>query len=299
MTPQISIIIVNWNVRAELERNLTRVFALRDAATREVIVVDNASRDGSGAAVAAQWPQVRLLLNAWNAGFAHAVNQGLRVASAPVVLLLNPDMELCDGALDEIVLRLNGDARLGVLGGRLETPCGDLVRSVRRDPSWRDQLAILLKVPHIAPRVTARYLCEDFDYAREQSVEQVRGSLLAFRRDVVDVVGPFDDGFYLWFEEVDFCRRVREVGYDVRYVPSVRATDLVGRSFAQVPTRTKQRLFAQSQRRYLRKWHPRWQWALACAATPLAIGAGASFDMARALKARRAERARAAEPQGV
>lgn len=280
-TIDLTIIIVSWNVREALLCNLACLFSTKDMVVREVIVIDNASSDQSAAAVREQFPEARVIENDWNAGFAAAVNQGLRCARGRHILLLNPDMLVREGALDRLVQCLEQNKRIGVLGGKLESHDGTVVQSVRRDPGIVDQLAIALKVPHIFPSVLRRYLAGDLDLSRSQSVDQLRGSFFAFSRSVADLVGPFDEGYYLWFEEVDFCRRVREAGLLVHFEANICAEDAVGLSFAQVSTRRKQRLFMRSQRYYFKKWNGWGAYLLFVVVTPLAIIAGTFHDAAR------------------
>ncbi|MBI2476842.1 glycosyltransferase family 2 protein [Candidatus Uhrbacteria bacterium] len=275
----LSIITVNWNVKEALRENLARLFSLQDGVSREVIVVDNASHDGSIAMLREHFPNILLIENTWNAGFAYAVNQGLKVAQGRNILLLNPDMCVAEGALTKTVEVLERDTRVGVVGGSLTRVDGSRAPSVRRDPAWRDQLAILLKIPHVMPSIICAYRCEAFDYRVTQSVEQVRGSYFAFRKELIDVVGAFDEGFFLWFEEVDFCKRVRRAGYRVEYHADIEAIDGVGRSFAQVSVARKQRMLSQSLLRYFRKWHPWWQTALVGVAAPVALTAGVCADV--------------------
>lgn len=280
---------MSWNVREALERNLACLFSLSDAVAREVIVIDNASADSTSSMVRERFPDVSFIENDWNAGFAFAVNQGLRLSHGRHILLLNPDMLVREGSLDRTVERLQSHDNMGVLGARLESQDGRVISSVRRDPSLIDQLAIALKLPHLLPSILDRYTAEDLDRSRSQNVEQVRGSFFAFRREVVDLVGPFDEGFFLWFEEVDFCRRVREAGLYVHFAADIVAEDLVGRSFAQVSTRRKQWMFTKSQRRYFKKWHGWGAYLLLMAATPFALFAGVLEDMKLSVLAKRSD----------
>lgn len=283
----VSIIIVSWNVREALERNLACLFLLSDAVTREIVVIDNASTDGTAAMVRERFPNVSLIQNDWNAGFAFAVNQGMRLSHGRHILLLNPDMLVRNGSLDRMVERLESQDDLGVLGVRLESRDGSVIPSVRRDPALTDQLAIALKLPHVFPSVLERYTIKNFDASHSHDVEQVRGSFFAFRREVAQLIGPFDEGFFLWFEEVDYCRRVREAGFRVHFAADIVAEDLVGRSFAQVSTRRKQWIFTKSQRRYFKKWYGWGAYLVLMVATPFALFAGVLEDMRRSALAKR------------
>lgn len=290
MSKKITVIIVNWNVREALRRNLARLFSLSCPIEFEVIVIDNASTDGSALMVREEFPQVRLVMNDWNAGFAYANNQGLRVAKGEVVILLNPDMHVKEGALERTYERLNQDHSIGIVGGKLITAEGEIFNSVRRNPGFKDQFAILSKWAHLRPGALDHYLHSDFDYSRTQEVDHVRGAYFAFRRDLVDVVGLMDDGFFLWFEEVDYCMRVKEAGYKIMYCADIMAEDGESKSFAQRSTVWKQRVFSASASRYFRKWHPWWQWLLISAMLPYAIATGLVVDAGLKVRRRNKEK---------
>ncbi|MDO8621698.1 MAG: glycosyltransferase family 2 protein, partial [bacterium] len=244
--------------------------------TFEVFVVDNGSHDGTAAMVRGEFPKVHLITNAWDAGFAGPNNQALRLARGEVCLLLNPDMLVEDGALDATYDALTRDRTIGVLGGRLLHADGTpIIGSVRRFPDVWSQLAIVLKLGRLFPRLLNRYLWDDLDFTRSQDVDQVRGSFFAFRRELLKTIGFLDAGYHLWFEEVDYCRRVRAAGLRVRYCAEAIARDYIGKGFAQMGHLEKQRIFTASMLRYFRKWHQRWQWALLALARPLGLLAAA------------------------
>lgn len=256
---KLSIIIVSWNVRDLLAQNLEQLGSLsRPEFPTEVLVVDNASGDGTTKMVRAKFSWVHLLINDWNAGFAKAVNHALRVATGEVIILLNPDMRIGDGVLEPTYAALMEDQTIGVLGVQLRSDSGEIVPSVRRDPKPLNQLAIFLKLSHLFKGVGGRYLAKDIDLTKSQDVEQVRGSFFAFRHQLLETVGYFDERFFLWFEEVDFCKRVRQAGLRVYYRADLVCTDFVGRSFAQISVWRKQRLFLTSMIKYLWKWRFNW-----------------------------------------
>ncbi len=284
MTPKITIVTINWNVRELLQQNLARLFSLRAEIPFEVIVVDNDSHDGATRMIREEFPWVQVIINNWNAGFAVAMNQAMRRARGEVIIALNPDMLVNEHMLKRVWEELMTHPNIGAVGVKLRTAAWELMPSVRRDPGFVDQLAILLKLPHVklARRALDHYHATDMDYGLSQSVEQVRGSFLAVRRDVAEIVGPWDERFFIWFEDVDYCRRVREAGYQVWYLADVSCQDAVGRSFAQVSTARKQRLFTQSMARYFGKWGTWWQAAIIWMLRPLAIALGALSDLVQA-----------------
>ncbi len=258
--PTISLIIVSWNVREALVRNLERILSISSPYKIEVIVVDNGSHDGTPTMMRTRFPKVAFVQNDANRGFAYACNQGLKLAKGEILVLFNPDMLLGKHVVEHTVETLRRRQDIGVMGVKLLKPDGSLVSSVRRDPQLTDQLAILLKVAKVFPRVTNRYLATDFDYTQSQVVDQVRGSYFAFRREVYEKIGQLDaERFFIWFEEVDYCRRVREAGYVIWYSADVSCTDLVGQSFKQQHLAIKQARFSQSMAQYFLKWHPAWQ----------------------------------------
>lgn len=281
MVPDVSVIIVSWNVRELLKANLARLFDIQTRHAFEVIVIDNGSSDESARMIRDTFPRVHLIQNDSNRGFAYACNQGLRVARGRVIVLFNPDMVIGENALDHAYETLLEHKDIGVMGIKLVRPDGSIVESVRRDPMLKDQIAILLKLPHVFPGVTDRYLAREFDYNVSQDVEQVRGSFFAFRKDTLDKIGLFDSNrFFVWFEEVDFCKRARQAGYRVWYSARAQCTDLVGQGFKQQSTRVKQARLSLSMARYFKKWHPWWQaWIIYCL-RPLAITLGALVDFA-------------------
>ncbi|MBI4592257.1 glycosyltransferase family 2 protein [Candidatus Uhrbacteria bacterium] len=272
MTPDVSVIIVSWNVCDALQKNLQQLFSLSTRVSFEVIVVDNGSKDSTAVLLRQSFPRVEFIQNDTNRGFAYACNQGLKRASGRVLVLFNPDMRMGRGVLEYTLATLQNRPEIGVMGVKLLRPDGTRVDSVRRDPHLRDQLAIMLKLPHFFPQVLDRYLAKDFDYEHDVDVEQVRGSFFAFRRDVYERVGELDaKNFFVWFEEVDFCRRVRAAGWKIWYSAQVSCTDLVGQSFKQQSNRLKQARFTRSMARYFLKWHGPAQASLIYVLRPLSL----------------------------
>ena len=271
MVKQASVIIVSWNVKQLLEANLSKIFSLTSAVSFEVIAIDNGSVDGSAAMVRDQFPQVKLVQNDWDAGFAFSCNQGLRLAHGEICLLLNPDMLLEGGVLEKTYSELIRDKTIGVLGVKLTTADHVPIQSVRRFPDCGSQLAIVLKLARFFPKLVAQYMYTDFDYHTSRDVDQVRGSYFAFRHELLDKIGFLDEGFHIWFEEVDYCKRVQNLGLRIRYCADVSCHDYVGKGVAKMKHAEKQKIFTASMARYFKKWHPWWQYALIQLARPIGI----------------------------
>ncbi len=278
-TPDISIIIVTWNVRELLRANLNRLYSLTSACTSEIFVVDNHSHDGTAYMVRQQFPNVKLITNNWDAGFAGPNNQALRLAKGKVIILLNPDMLVEPGALEKTYEKLMTEPSIGVVGIKLLGQNGLPIGSVRRYPDILSQLAIILKLGRLFPCLLDHYLYKDFDYAQSQNVDQVRGSFFAFRHELLTNIGYLDPGYHIWFEEVDYCLRAKQAGYCVHYLAEASAHDYVGKGVAQMKHLEKQLIFTASMIRYFRKWQPNWQTLLLILARPFGLVAAWLADV--------------------
>ncbi len=255
----------------------------------EVFVVDNDSGDGTAEMVRDEFPEVhpvksspgegrdatfhgvKLIANSDNLGFAKANNQAIKEAKGDFVLLLNPDMRVKPDALAKMVGWMRANPRAGVAGCHLVNEQGETIKHVRRFPSVWDQLAIVLKLPHLFPKILDNYIVADFDYSEPAKVDSVRGGFFMMRKETVEKVGLLDERFFLWFEEVDYCRRVREAGGEVWYTPAAECIDYVGQSFKQVPRGRSQRYFRDSMLKYFKKWHSGWQYWILRLAWPLGL----------------------------
>ena len=260
----LSVIIVSWNVKDKLRSNLAALFSSFSPYKFEVFVVDNASSDGSAEMVSSEFKQVRLIENRVNAGFARANNQAFRQASGRYILLLNPDMKVEGDTLAKMLDWAEANPQAVVSGCRLTDEAGRLVRQVRRFPRFFDQLLVTLKVPHLFPHSIDRYLAADFDYDRAAAVDSIRGAFflinrVAYKRLSDGQEPELDERYFVWFEEVDFCRTVRELGGQIWYTPVAGCLDYVGASFKQIKRRQGQDYFSDSMLKYFAKWHTPWE----------------------------------------
>ena len=252
----LSIITVTWNSAANISEQLRSVRAAARQISFEQIVVDNASDDDTISLLKAA-PDIRLIANQKNLGFSAANNQGARLAKGDFWLFLNPDMRVMEGSLDQLVAWMRANPEIGVGGVKLVTESGATNQAVlpRRFPSILDAILLLLKIPHISPGVHDCYLMRDVDFGREQSVDSVRGSFLCLRRSVYEKLGrAVDPRYFIWFEDVDLCREVKRLGYDVRFTPDITCVDRFGQSFRAQNFFWKQWQFVRSMIRYFLKW---------------------------------------------
>jgi N-acetylglucosaminyl-diphospho-decaprenol L-rhamnosyltransferase len=219
----LSTVIVSYNTRDMLRDCLRSLPAATAGLAVETFVVDNASPDDSAAMVAAEFPNVRLIANTENAGFTRANNQALRLSVGRYVLLLNPDTEADPGSLTTLARYLDTHPDVGAVGPKLVNTDGSLQPNGRRFPNpWRDLLGhIVLPLFHRGPlNLTWEYAREDFD--KEWETDLVTGACLMTRHEIMDRVGMLDEDFFMFYEEIEWCWRIRKAGWKIAYVPQAR-----------------------------------------------------------------------------
>ncbi|PIR93049.1 hypothetical protein COT99_02865 [Candidatus Falkowbacteria bacterium CG10_big_fil_rev_8_21_14_0_10_43_10] len=262
----LSIIIVNWNVRDLLHRCLKSIFVFAQGLEYEVIVVDNFSVDGSPQmlnALTFSYQNLHIILNQNNAGFARANNQGLALAQGKYVLFMNPDMELVENTPKLLFNYLEENKEAAVCTCQLQYGDGHRQPNIKRDPTFWSQLWILYKLHYFwRPPFLKKYLAKDFDYTREQEVEQIMGAFIFARRDIIKKIGGWSEDYFIWWEDLDLCKRLRKMGEKIMYTPISRVIHYEGRSFAQQMGFTKQRRFNRGLLTYFKKYHNRFNWFL-------------------------------------
>ena len=252
----LSIVIVNWNVRDLLRRCLESIFASRLPGL-EAIVVDNASSDGSLDMLRTEFSRVTLIANADNRGFPAGNNQGLAAARGRFVMALNPDTEIVGGALRRVIAYLDAHPEVGALGPQLLNPDGSVQSSRRRFPTFATALFESTWLQGIAPRsVLRRYTMDDVPDDTVHQVDWVTGACIAVRREVLEKVGGFDEGFFMYSEELDWCRRIRAAGWKIVYLPEAKVIHHVGQSSEQAVA-ARHIHFQTSKVRYFRKYYGR------------------------------------------
>ncbi len=249
--PTLSVIIVSYQTR-DLTLACLRTLSDRLAGlSAEVFVVDNASSDGSAAAVAQEFPAVRLLSNSTNIGFGAANNVAMRLATGCYFLLLNSDAFPHAGCLEALVDFLDRHPAVAVAGPRLVNADGSLQRSCWHFPSpgrsWLDSLWL---TPMLAAQNDYRHWAHD----AERKVDFLIGACLLVRREAYDQAGGFDERFFLYQEETDWQLRLRRAGWQVMFTPAGTATHLAGASGKDDAARIN-RLFFESLDRYMLKHH--------------------------------------------
>lgn len=270
----LSIITVVHNDRENILRQLMSVKNSLCNLELEQWVVDNGSKDGSVDEIAKEFPSVHIIKNADNKGFARANNQAVEKSSGNFLLFLNPDMVILPGSLDKIIDWMRSREDVGIASCKLINENGEFNEEAkpRRFPKVSNQLAIILKLPHLFPRILNKYLYSDFNSNEEREVDTVRGSFMIMRRAFVLAVGyAFDPRFFIWFEDVDICKECWNRGLKVLYTPIISCVDFVGQTFKKKSTVWKQVNFTKSMLRYFKKWDPWYKWIWIAVFRPVGI----------------------------
>lgn len=268
--------VVSWNVQDHLARCLEALPEACKGLNWECVVVDNDSSDDSVEVVqklSEADERFDVIVNKENFGFARACNQGAVQHKARYVLLLNPDTECTPGSLYEMVRKADALPEVGVMGPKITYPDGRYQESVRRFPRITDQLMISLKLhllwPDAAP--LKRYFHHDLRQDESQEVDQVMGSCFLVRAACWDRLHGLDPRYFIWFEEVDFCRQAKERDWRIRYEPSVSIVHHGGQAFSKVFALRRQRVFNRSLLAYMHKWYGFSAWLLFVLLQPISL----------------------------
>ena len=255
--PELSIVIVSFNTRADLEHCLESLTAAPPTTPHEIVVVDNASKDDSVEAVRRRWPAIQVLPQSKNLGFAGANNVGIRATSGDLVLLLNSDTIVPAGSVDRLVNRLLAHPDAAVAGPRLLDPQG------RTEISWGPMMSPIGEIKQKTLGRLSDRRCGPVERwisrlaATERYVAWVSGACLLVHRRDAEAVGLLDERYFLYTEDVDFCAAMRARGRRVLYVPSATITHLRGRSRATAPTQMNA-AYRRSHLAFYEKHHPGW-----------------------------------------
>ena len=256
-TPDVSVIIVSYNTRELLRECIESILCEQgDGLAVEVIVVDNASADGSAAMVAERFPQVRLIANPDNRGFGAACNQGLEVARGRYALILNADIRAQPGALQRLVEFMDAHPDAAVCGGQLRYPDGRIQPSCARDLTlwWVFCEQSLLAKLFPRTRLFGGYWRTHWDFSATIETEQVMGACMMLRRPFP----RFDEDYFLYCEDTDLCYRVRQAGGRIYYVHDAVFVHHLGASGE--PQRAQMVIYYnRGKERYFRKFHSAWQ----------------------------------------
>lgn len=240
----LSIIIVNWNTSELLTQCLESIYRAEPRLTFEIIVVDNGSIDDSISLTTELFPDVLLIVNDRNLGFAKANNQGLVVAKGRYVLLLNSDTVVLPGAFDELVRVADNHAEVGAIGPKLLNMEGTLQESWASFPTFWSEL--------FGKQIRRRRPVADSPFAYE--VDWMLGACLLVRLETIADVGPLDEGYFFYSEEVDWCFRMKKKGWKIWYLSNAEVYHIWGGS-SQGFSLMKMGLLYQNKLRYFNKYY--------------------------------------------
>ncbi len=255
--PTLSIVILTYHEDIAVLRDCFS--SVRDSigVSPEIFVVDNALREETEELLFEILPSATYIPNAENRGFAAGVNQGMQKSTGKYVLLLNPDTVLPPVTLSKMLDYMERDAGVGIGSCIIRYPDGKLQESIRRFPTLIDQLVVMSKLPHIFPQLLDRYMMRDADPEATNDVDSIMGAFMMIRRGVIDHIGLFDERYFIWFEEVDYCKMTKDAGFAIRSYGDCHIVHHKGHAFSKLATIRKQRWIRESMRKYFAKHHGR------------------------------------------
>ena len=271
----ISIVTVTWNSEKYIQQQIDSIKKYCADLDYEHIIIDNASTDSTLEIL--QHNVLEVIANKKNLGFGKANNLGVNKSKGKYILFLNPDMKVTENTmLKKMKDEMDMDSKIGVTSCKLVDKNGkpNIGQGPRRFPTvWR-MVALILKLPHIFPSILNKYHYKDKDLGQKQPVDSVRGAFMLVKREVLEKMDmrPFDERYFLWFEEVDFCKEVQKFGYKVVYNPQFSCIDFVAKSFEKVNNYKKQQLFTKSMLQYFVKWESWWSWIWVYITRPIGLG---------------------------
>ena len=263
---EVSFVIVSYNGRDFLRRCLASLYEHTNGVEFEVVVIDNASQDGTPEMVVAEFPRATLVRRPDNAGFAYAVNEGLELSRGETFLILNPDTEFSDNILPPMLAYQRAGPDVGILAPKLLNSDGSLQLSCRAFPGFGAALfnrySLLTRV-FGQNRYSKRYLMTDFDHTTTADVDWASAACWLLSRRAYEKVGPLDEGYFWSIEDVDYCQRLHRADLRVVYFPEVSLAHHIGKSSSTLPNRTireRHRGMWRYYRSYLRPesafWRP-------------------------------------------
>lgn len=262
--PDLSVCIVNWNTRQDLEQAIKSVLESDPGLGLQVVVLDNASSDGSPGMVRERFPGVELIESTENLGFARGYNRAAAKAEGRHILMLNPDTVVRPGALRKLVDFLDSRQDAGAAGPRLLNGDGTLQYSCRHFP--RPLAAILRNtlIGRLTPgnQATRDYLMADWDHGSVRQVDWVSGAAICIRAETWSAVGGFDEGYFMYAEDIDWCLRAHQAGWGIYYVPESVIVHRIGRSSDQRPLAMVVEFHRSMARFYRKHYAQQWPWCL-------------------------------------
>jgi GT2 family glycosyltransferase len=257
----LTISIVSWNIKDLLEKCLKSVFEHTKGISYEVFVSDNGSTDGTIEMVKKDFPQVKLIENGANIGFTKANNKVIREAKGRYVILLNSDTIITPRSMEALVKFMDEHPEAGAVGPKLEYPDGSPQPSCRSFPTIETELYKALFLDQLFPKSErfGKHMMSFWDHNDEREVDQLMGAAMFVRREVIDQIGLLDENIIFWFDEVDWCRRIKDKGWKIYFTPASKIYHYKNKGFAQWKGFRKSfnamKIWRKSRNYYYRKHH--------------------------------------------
>lgn len=233
---RISIIIVNWNSEDYIINCIYTLFQKKKPISQEVIIIDNASQKGSFEELRRKYPFINLIENEKNIGFSKAVNQGIKKANGKYLLLINPDTEIKNNIIKELINFMETNPQAGIIGVQLLNENGSRQNSIANFPSLATELLNKRLLRFLFPK---KYPGKERRYSEPIEVDSVIGACMMVRREAVEQVGLLDEDYFLFFEETDWCYRMKKAGWKVYHVPQAEVIHFQGKSVEKEKERAK------------------------------------------------------------
>jgi len=252
----ISVIIVSWNARDYLRDCLNSIAQTAASCVQEVIVVDNASKDGSPEMVEQEFPEVTLIRAGENLGFARANNLAMKHVRGSLYALVNSDVIIHPGCLQTLVEFLDRHNDVGLVGPRIIGADGNLQRTCRKEPTVWNTVCRVLALDRIFPdrQMLSGFEVPHRNHAECMEAEVLSGCFCVAKKRAVDEVGGMDEQFFFYAEDIDWCKRFRDAGWKVMFVPEATATHFGGASTSNAPFRYSIEIL-RATLKYWRKHH--------------------------------------------
>jgi GT2 family glycosyltransferase len=258
MFPTLSIVIVTWNGKQYALECLDSLHTLNSSLSMEIIVIDNASTDGTPEAIREKFPDVTLVQNESNLGFARANNIGIELSRGEYVCLLNSDVIIPPACLEKMINHMQANKDIGLLGPKMRSPDRSIGQSVMRLPTVWNTLCAALGLHSVFPRSNTfgGFLMNGYPYDKTEDVEVLTGWFWVTSRAALDQVGNLDERFFMYGEDIDWCYRFKQAGWRVVFYSEAQALHYGAASSGQAPTR----FYVEMRRanlQYFRKHHSR------------------------------------------
>jgi len=237
--PELSFIIASWNAAAYCAKCIASILASGVSRHFEIVVVDNASSDGTPEMVEKRFPGVSLFRNGTNAGFAGAINRGISLSRGAYICIVNSDVVVAEGCVDALLFFMEKNPQVGMTGPQIVGPDGDIRRSCMKFPTLYSTLVLAVGLDTVFPnsKVFGSHLTQYRNQDSPGTVEVINGCFWLVRRTALEAVGLLDEHFFFYGEDIDWCRRFKTAAWGVVFYPEAKAMHYGGASTAAAPVR--------------------------------------------------------------